>query len=59
MAKYSDEEGAESLEDMGYEEAENAYYAAQDYQEDSGPQFYVNPNGMCEDSPCCGCCGYF
>lgn len=35
-------------------------YSAQDrYErdEDSGPQFYVNPNGMCEDAPCCGCCG--
>ena len=19
--------------------------------------FFQNPNGMCEDTPCCGCCG--
>lgn len=19
--------------------------------------FFQNPNGMCEDAPCCGCCG--
>lgn len=36
-------------------------YSAQDRyddrEENSGPQYYVNPNGMCEDAPCCGCCG--
>ncbi len=56
MAKYYEDENGEAEEDPYYEE--DAICAAEDYQEDSGPQFYVNPNGMCEDAPCCGCCGY-
>lgn len=47
---------------------ENAYEAAMetyDYDRDGdydghyGKQFYQNARGRCEDSPCCGCCGYF
>jgi len=22
-------------------------------------EYYQNPNGVCEDAPCCGCCGMF
>jgi hypothetical protein len=22
-----------------------------------GPMWENNPNGICEDAPCCGCCG--
>jgi hypothetical protein len=44
-----------------YEAGMEAY---DDYRDDHGDfdgyygkQYYQNPNGVCEDAPCCGCCG--
>jgi hypothetical protein len=44
-----------------YEAGMEAY---DDYRDDRGDfdgyygkQYYQNPNGVCEDAPCCGCCG--
>ncbi len=40
---------------------EQAFARAWDYEEmgeyESDDRYEVNPNGICEDAPCCGCCG--
>lgn len=43
------------------EEKEWGRYGHDDFDDyvDTGKQFYVNPRGICEDAPCCGCCGMF
>ena len=36
-----------------------------DYEQDErgadygGRRYYQNPKGICEDAPCCGCCGLY
>lgn len=48
-------------EEPEYQDYDDGYYAARDYEqyEQEGPQYYQNPRGICEDAPCCGCCGRF
>lgn len=48
----------EETEEVEYQEYDDGYYAARDYEESYGPQYYQNPRGICEDAPACGCCGY-
>ena len=49
-ARYPAYEGASYI---GYRD--ERFY--EDYREGE-KQYTQNPKGLCEDAPCCGCCGY-
>ncbi len=59
-----EEEIEEDCDSHLWSDEDAADYAAERYEEEReyygsfGPQYYQNPRGRCEDSPCCGCCGY-
>lgn len=58
QARHQNKMNEENEENNGWGED---YAEEMDYRrggdEDCGKQFYVNPAGICEDAPCCGCCG--
>jgi len=45
------------LRENDYEAKSEAYDDYGDFDGYYGKQYYQNPNGVCEDAPCCGCCG--